>query len=152
MKRFFFAALAACSFVFSAHAQSGQSSPSSQSSESGPFMTPGGTMQFVRDDRDFVALFDNRIFDRFDAKTVVHYDDVSGAGGKLQRMLVQTDSGPVLYDFRRSPPLVQRIGKRMVVKRVFWQGEEVVMQGDSGWYGFQRGALTKLQSSTSVYR
>jgi hypothetical protein len=142
MKRLLFAALAACSLAGSAYAQN---------SDIGPFATPGGTMQFVRDDRDFVSMFDNQIFDRFDAKTVVHFDDVAGAGGKLQRMLVQTDSGPVLYDFRRNPPLVQRTGKRIVVKRVFWQGEEVVMQSAQGWFGFQRGMLTKLQSSTSVY-
>jgi hypothetical protein len=147
MKRFLFAALAACSFALYSFAVGANA----QSSEAGPFATPSGTMQFVRDDRDFVSMFDNRIFDRFDAKTVVHFDDVAGAGGKLQRMLVQTDSGPVLYDFRRNPPLVQRTGKRIVVKRVFWQGEEVVMQTAQGWFGFQRGTLTKLQASTSVY-
>jgi hypothetical protein len=66
-------------------------------------------------------------------------------------MLVQTESGPVLYDFRHHPPLVQRSGKRMTVKRVFWQGDEVVMQSSQGWFRFQRGVLTKLQSSTTTY-
>ena len=66
-------------------------------------------------------------------------------------MLVQSDTGPVLYDFRRNPPLVQRVSQRMTVRRVFWQGEEVVMQSNLGWYGFQRGKLTKLQSSTTIY-
>jgi len=57
----------------------------------------------------------------------------------------------VLYDFRRRPPQVQRVGVRMTVKRVFWQGDEVVMQGSQGWFRFQRGVLTKLQSSTTTY-
>jgi hypothetical protein len=39
----------------------------------------------------------------------------------------------------------------MTVKRVFWQGEEVVMQGSQGWFAFRRGVLTKLQSSTTTY-
>jgi len=34
---------------------------------------------------------------------------------------------------------------------VFWQGDEVVMQGSQGWFRFQRGVLTKLQSSTTTY-
>ncbi|KND58606.1 hypothetical protein BVER_06366 [Candidatus Burkholderia verschuerenii] len=122
-----------------------------QSNAMGPFATPSGELQFVRDDRDFVATYDRQIFDRFDAKTLAHFDAPADASGKLARTLVQTEAGPVLYDFRRNPPLVQRTGKRMTVQRVFWQGEEVVMQGSQGWYRFQRGALTKLQSSTSIY-
>jgi hypothetical protein len=122
-----------------------------QNTELGPIATRAGTLLFVRDDRDFVATLNNQVFDRFDAKTVRHFDDSSGATETLSRTLVQTEAGPVLYDFRRNPPLVQRTGKRMNVQRVFWQGEEVVMQGSQGWYRFQRGTLTKLQSSTSTY-
>jgi hypothetical protein len=123
-----------------------------QSNAMGPIATPSGALQFVRDDRDFVATFDRRIFDRFDAKTLAHFDAPSDANGKLARTLVQTEAGPVLYDFRRNPPLVQRTGKRMTVQRVFWQGDEVVMHGSQGWYRFQNGTLTKLQSSTTTYR
>jgi hypothetical protein len=137
MKQFFLAALACARLSTGAQAQS---------NDAGPIATPSGTLLFVRDDRDFVATLNNRIFDRFDANTVVHFDDAGAA-----RTLVQTESGPVLYDFRRNPPLVQRTGKRMVVRRVFWQGEDVVMQGSQGWYRFQRGALTRLQSSTTTY-
>ena len=66
-------------------------------------------------------------------------------------VLVETGAGPVLYDFRQHPPLVQRSGMRMTVKRVFWQSDEVVMQSSQGWFRFKRGALTKLQSSTTTY-
>jgi hypothetical protein len=58
----------------------------------------------------------------------------------------------VLYDFRRRPPLVQRSNKRMTVKRVFWQDDEVVMQGSQGWFRFKGGVFTKLQSSKTIYR
>jgi hypothetical protein len=145
MKQIFLAALA-CAF-FSTGAQVVHA----QSNDVGPIVTPSGTLLFVRDDRDFVATLNSDVFDRFDANKVVHFDDLSSSNDKLARTLVQTDSGPVLYDFRRNPPLVQRTGRRMVVKRVFWQGEEVVMQSAQGWFSFQRGTLTKLQSSTSVY-
>jgi hypothetical protein len=57
----------------------------------------------------------------------------------------------VLYDFRQRPPLVQRLGERMTVKRVFWQGDEVVMQSSQGWFRFKGGVLTKLRSSTTTY-
>jgi hypothetical protein len=142
MKRILLAALAVAAFSADVHAQS---------SDAGPLATPSGTLQFVRDDRDFVAMFDNRLFDRFDAKTLVHFDEPASGAGKLARTLVQTESGPVLYDLRRNPPLVQRTFKRMVIKRVFWQGDEVVMQGSQGWFRFQDGKLEKLQASTSVY-
>jgi hypothetical protein len=141
-KRVFLAVLAATSFATCVHAQS---------NASGPLVTVSGELQFVRDDRDFVAMLDKRIFDRFGANTLTHFDDVSNANDAVTRTLVQTDSGPVLYDFRRHPPLVQRSGRRMTVKRVFWQGDEVVMQGSQGWFRFVRGELTKLQSSTTTY-
>jgi hypothetical protein len=142
MKRLFLAALAAASFATCVHAQS---------SESGPLVTPSGTLEFARVDRDFVAMLDSKIFDRFDANTLTHFDDVGDTNDTVARTLVQTDSGPVLYDFRDHPPLVLRAGKRMTVKRVFWQEHEVVMQGSQGWFRFNRGGLTKLQSSITTY-
>jgi hypothetical protein len=64
---------------------------------------------------------------------------------------VQTDSGPVLYDLQRRPPLVQRANRRMTIKRVFWQDDEVVMQGSQGWFRFKHGEFSALQSSKSIY-
>jgi hypothetical protein len=142
MKRLFIAALAATSFATHVHAQS---------SVSGPLVTPSGKLQFVRVDREFVGMLDKDIFDRFGANTLTHFDDVSSASDTVTRTLVQTDSGPVLYDFRHRPPLVERTGKRITVKRVFWQSDEVVMQSSQGWFGLKRGVLTKLQSSTTIY-
>ncbi|MFL9934417.1 hypothetical protein P0D88_35830 [Paraburkholderia sp. RL18-103-BIB-C] len=142
MRRLILAALAATSFVTCVHAQS---------NAPGPLDTPSGKLQFVRVDRDFVGMLDKEIFDRFGANTLSHFDDVGNANDTIARTLVQTDSGPVLYDFRHHPPLVQRTGKRMTVKRVFWQGDEVVMQSSQGWFRFERGVLTKLQSSTTTY-
>lgn len=141
-KRLLLAALAACLAATCVHAQS---------NTSGPFVTPAGTLQFSRVDRDFVGMLDKVIFDRFGADTLTHFDEVDDASQTVTRALVQTDSGPVLYDFRRQPPLVQRSGKRMTVKRVFWQGDEVVMQSSQGWFRFKSGVLTKLQSSKTTY-
>ncbi|WP_027798311.1 hypothetical protein [Paraburkholderia dilworthii] len=142
MRRLLVAALAATSFATCVHAQS---------NESGPLDTPSGNLQFVRVDRDFTAMLDKEVFDRFSANTLTHFDDMGRANDTIARALVQTDSGPVLYDFRHRPPLVQRVGMRITVRRVFWQGDEVVMQGSQGWFGFKRGVLTKLQSSTTTY-
>lgn len=142
MRRLFIAVLAATSFATCVHAQS---------NASGPLVTPSGTLQFVRVDRDFVGMIDNENFDRFGANTLAHFDDVGNADDTVMRTLVQTDSGPVLYDFRQRPPLVQRSGVRMTVKRVFWQGDEVVMQSSQGWFRFKGGVLTKLQSVTTTY-
>jgi hypothetical protein len=122
-----------------------------QNNAMGPIATPAGALQFVRDDRDFVMTLNNQIVDRFDANTLVHFDDIGASNDQIARSLVQTDTGPILYDFRRNPPLIQRTGQRMVVKRVFWQGDDVVMQGSQGWFRYQRGVLTKLQSSTTTY-
>ena len=140
--RLFVAALAASSFATCVHAQS---------NASGPLGTPSGQLQFVRADHDWTAMLDNEVFDRFGANALAHFDDVGNANDTVTRTLVQTDSGPVLYDFRRRPPLVQRSGIRMTVRRVFWQGDEVVMHGSQGWFRFKRGMLTKLQSSTTTY-
>ncbi|WP_233836904.1 hypothetical protein [Paraburkholderia sp. ZP32-5] len=142
MRRLFAAALAATSIATCGHAQS---------NASGPLDTPSGTLQFVSVDHHFVAMLDKEIFDRFGANTLTHFDDVGSTNDTVKRTLVQTDSGPVLYDFRHTPQLVQRCGTRMTVKRVFWLDDEVVMQGSQGWFRFQRGALTKLQSSTTTY-
>jgi hypothetical protein len=142
MRRLFLAALAATAFSTCVHAQS---------NASGPLVTPSGQLQFVRVDRDFVGMLDNEIFDRFGANTLAHFDDISNANDTITRTLVQTDSGPVLYDFRHHPPLVQRSGERITVKRVFWQGDEVVMQSSQGWFRFKGGVLTKLRSSTTTY-
>jgi hypothetical protein len=142
MRRLLLAALAATSFVTCVHAQS---------NASGPLVTPAGKLQFVRVGRDFEGMLDKEIFDRFSASTLTHFDDVGNTDDSVTRMLVQTDSGLVLYDFRHHPPLVQRSGKRMTVKRVFWQGDEVVMQSSQGWFRFKGGVLTKLQSSTTTY-
>jgi hypothetical protein len=145
MRRLLIAALATLSascFVTCAQAQS---------NASGPLATASGTLQFVRNDRDFAGMLDNQMFDRFDAATLKHFDDIGGSNDAVERMLVQTDAGPVLYDFRRRPPIVQRSGRRMTVSRVFWRSDEVVMQGSQGWFRFKGGELTKLQSSTTTY-
>ena len=142
MKRLFLAALAATTFANCVHAQS---------NASGPLVTSAGKLQFERVDRGFVAMVDNEVFDRFGANTLTHFDDIGNANDTVRRTLVQTDSGPVLYDFRHHPPLVQRLSERLMVRRVFWQSDEVVMQGPQGWFRFKEGVLTKLQSSTTTY-
>jgi hypothetical protein len=141
-KRWLLAALAATSITTCVHAQS---------NAAGPLATVSGELQFVRDGGDFAATLGGTTFDRFGAKTLTHFDDAGIASGAIARTLVQTDTGPVLYDFRRHPPLVQRPGRRMTIRRVFWQGDEVVMQGSQGWFRFVRGALSPLQSSTTTY-
>ena len=143
MRRLFLAAFAATCFATYAQAQS---------NATGPLVTPSGELQFARADHDFVGMLDKEVFDRFDANTLTHFDDIASANDTVTRMLVQTDSGPVLYDFRRRPPLVQRSNKRMTVKRVFWQDDEVVMQGSQGWFRCKGGVFTKLQSSKTIYR
>ncbi|GLU31993.1 hypothetical protein WKR88_07585 [Trinickia caryophylli] len=143
MRRLFLGALAAASFATCVQAQS---------NAPGPLATPSGALQFARADRDFVGTLDTQIFDRFAASSLTHFDDDGNASGTVMRTLVQTDFGPVLYDFRRRPPLVQRAGKRMTIKRVFWQADEAVMQTSQGWFRLKGGVLTKLQSSKTTYR
>jgi hypothetical protein len=121
-----------------------------QSDASGPIATKAGTVYFLRDESGFAAMLGTQAFDRFDARRLAHFDEAD-ANGALTRSLMQTDVGPVLYDFRRNPPLVPRSGKSMTVQRVFWQGDEVVMQTTLGWYKLERGALSKLQASTKTY-
>lgn len=143
MTRLLLATLAAMSFATSVHAQS--------SSASGPFVTPAGQLQFDRAGRDFVVTLDKAIVDRFDANTLLHFDDIDGANDTVARTLVETDRGPVLYDFRRRPPAVQRSDTRMTIARVFWQGDEVVMQSAQGWYRFKGGAFSRLRSSKMTF-
>lgn len=143
MRRLFLGALAATSFATCVQAQS---------HAPGPLATPSGALQFARADRDFASTLDTQIFDRFTARALVHFDDDGNANGTVMRTLVQTDSGPVLYDFRHRPPLVQRAAMRMTIKRVFWQDDEAVMQTSQGWFRLKGGVLTKLQSSKTIYR
>lgn len=142
MRLLFLGALAAC-LTSGVHAQS---------DAAGPIVTPAGSVQFARMDGDFVASLDGKPFDRFRANALTHFDDLADTTDTVERSLVATDSGPVLYDFRRNPPVVQRSGKRMNVRRVFWQGADVVMQGSDGWFRLKGGILTRLQSTKSVYR
>ncbi|WP_269668031.1 hypothetical protein [Paraburkholderia sp. SOS3] len=39
----------------------------------------------------------------------------------------------------------------MTVERVFWQGDQVVMQGSQGRFRFKGGVFPKLQSSKTTY-
>jgi hypothetical protein len=66
-------------------------------------------------------------------------------------MIVEGNDGLVLYDFRRNPPAVERIGRRLKLDGVYWQRDEVVLRSTEGWYRFQRGTLTKLTSSKTIY-
>ncbi|ACR32014.1 hypothetical protein [Burkholderia glumae] len=142
MKRWCLAAFAATAFSTGAPAQS---------SAPGPLAAPCGTLQFERGEHDVVASCGGVAFDRFGADALVHFDEPDAAGNAVVRLLVQTDAGPALYDLRRRPPLVQRAGRRLAVRRVFWQGDAVVMQGPQGWFRLRNGTLTQLQSSTTVY-
>lgn len=142
MKRQLLTALAALSFINCAHAQS---------SESGSLATASGTLQFAQVERGFDVTLDQQRLDHVGANRLTHFDEIGGKSNVITRMLVQTDSGPVLYDFRRRPPLVQRSNQRMTLKRVFWQDDEVVMQGSQGWFRFKHGEFTRLQSSKTIY-
>jgi hypothetical protein len=136
-------------FLFAAALAAGTAH--AQSGDGGPLATAAGSLQFVREGASFAAQIDGTTFDRFNAPALRHFDDPSGARGTVARMLVESPDGPVLYDLRRNPPVVERIGRGMKVNRVFWQGPEVVMQGPDGWFRFERGTLTKLQSSKTIY-
>jgi hypothetical protein len=142
MKKLFAATVAAFSLIACAHAQSHAASS---------LATLAGTLQFAQENHAFTATLDQQTFDHFSASQLIHFDDVGGKNGAITRMLVQTDSGPVLYDFHRHPPLVQRANQRMTIKRVFWQDDEVVMQSTQGWFHFRHGEFAKLQSSKTIY-
>jgi hypothetical protein len=122
-----------------------------QSSDTGPLTTASGALQFAHQGREVVVTLDDGRFDHFPAGRLTHFDDLGTKDEVVQRMLVDTDAGPVLYDFRRRPPVVQAISLRMTVRRVFWQGEEVILQGSKGWYRYEHGALTKLQSTKTTF-
>jgi hypothetical protein len=148
MKRLLFAVLtAACCVTFSTVSDGVHA----QSRDAGPLDTPSGKLEFTHVDREFVATLDNVAFDHFDARALAHFDDVGESDDTVQRMLVDTDAGPVLYEFGARPPHVVRVGQRMALRRVFWQRDEVVMQGSQGWFRFKGGVLTKLQSTTTTY-
>jgi hypothetical protein len=118
--------------------------------EMGPITTKAGTVQFVQQGAGFDAQLDGATFDRLNAGRIAHFDETSGA-----RMIVEAfDNGApelVLYDFRKRPPAVERIGRRMKLTGVFWQDGEVVLKSADGWFRFQRGTLTKLTSSKAIY-
>jgi hypothetical protein len=143
MKRFLLVLFAATAFTICAHAQS---------NAPGPLATRSGKLEFVRSDREFAGLLDGQVFDRFKANVLTHFDEVDDSHDTVTRTVVQTDAGPVLYDFRARPPLVVHVSMRMTVKRVFWQSDHVVIQSTRGWFRLSRGVLTKLQSSKSTYR
>jgi hypothetical protein len=119
-------------------------------SSAGPIRTIGGSVLFVQQGNGFEAQIDGKPFDRFNAGRINHFDEPSGA-----RMIVEAfDSGVpelVLYDFSKRPPAVERIGRRMKLTGVFWQRDEVVLKSADGWFRFQRGTLTKLVSSKTIY-
>ncbi|SAL20326.1 hypothetical protein AWB68_00739 [Caballeronia choica] len=130
---------------------SGASGAHAQSSASGPIATTGGALQFVPDGAAYVAQVDGRVFDHLNANRLRHFDETSGAHGAVARMIVEGNDGLVLYDFRRNPPAVERIGRRLKLDGVYWQRDEVVLKSTEGWYRFQRGTLTKLTSSKTIY-
>ncbi|MDN7176761.1 hypothetical protein M0D69_01735 [Caballeronia sp. SEWSISQ10-4 2] len=119
-------------------------------SSTGPIRTIGGSVLFVQQGNGFEAQIDGKPFDRLNAGRIAHFDEPSGT-----RMIVEAfDSGApelVLYDFSKRPPAVERIGRRMKLTGVFWQGNEVVLKSADGWFRFQRGTLTKLVSSKMIY-
>jgi hypothetical protein len=84
--------LATASFVSWVHARNNASDL---------LITRSGTLQFVRDDHDFVARPFKQIFDRLAATTLVHFAEADWESGTVTRVLVQTAYGPALYD---APP------------------------------------------------
>jgi len=116
----------------------------------GPIRTTGGSVLFVQQGTTFEAQIDGKPFDHLNARRIAQFEEPSGA-----RMIVEAlDTGApelVLYDFRKRPPVVERITKRMKLTGVFWQGDEVVLKSADGWFRFQRGTLTKLTSSKMIY-
>jgi hypothetical protein len=119
-------------------------------SGAGPIRTVAGSVTFVQQGNGVDAQLDGTTFDRLSARRIVHHVEPSGA-----RMIVEASDGGapelLLYDFTKRPPAVERIGRRMKLTGVFWQRDEVVLKSAEGWYRFQRGTLTKLTSSKTVY-
>ena len=143
LRLLFLAVLLAFATVQNAFAQEADSS-------AGPIRTMGGSVSFVQQGNGFEAQIDGKPFDRFNARHIAHFDETSGA-----RMIVEAfDSGTpelFLYDFSKRPPTVERVGRRMKLTGVFWQRDEVVLKSADGWFKFQRGTLTKLVSSKTIY-
>lgn len=119
-------------------------------SGAGPIRTVAGSVTFVQQGNGIDAQLDGTTFDRLSARRIVRHVEPSGA-----RMIVEASDGGapelLLYDFTKRPPAVERIGRRMKLTGVFWQRDEVVLKSAEGWYRFQRGTLTKLTSSKTVY-
>ncbi len=119
-------------------------------SSAGPVRTTAGSVTFVQQGNGIDAQLNGNTFDRITARRIAHFDEPSGA-----RMIVEAfDEGApelLLYDFTKRPPAVERLGRRMKLTGVFWQRDEVVLKSAEGWYRFQRGTLTKLVSSKTIY-
>jgi hypothetical protein len=141
--RIFFSLLFAVLITRGAFAQDANSS-------AGPIRTTAGSVTFVQQGNSIDARLDGVTFDRLNARRIAHFVEPSGA-----RMIVEAfDSGApelLLYDFTKRPTAVERIGRRMTLTGVFWQRDEVVLKSAEGWYRFQRGTLTKLTSSKTIY-
>ena len=141
--RIFFSLLLAMIVVPGAFAQDADSS-------AGPIHTTAGSVTFVPQGNTIDAQLDGATFDRLSGRRIAHFVEPSGA-----RMIVEAfDNGApelLLYDFTKRPPAVERIGRRMKLTGVFWQRDEVVLKSAEGWYRFQRGTLTKLVSSKTIY-
>jgi hypothetical protein len=117
----------------------------------GPVKTVAGMVEFVRQDGGFQTQLDGNTFDHVSGNRIAHFDETPGS-----RMIVESFDGNAqpsltLYDFSRRPPSVVHIGRRMKLDGVFWQDDEVVLKSTQGWFRFERGTLTKLVSSKTIY-
>lgn len=117
----------------------------------GPQKTHAGMLAFIPQNPGYSAQLDGKPFDQLVGTRIAHFDETSGA-----RMIVESFDGKgapllALYDFRKQPPSVEKIGRRMKLDGVFWQGDEIVLKTTEGWFRLQRGTLTKLVSSKTIY-
>lgn len=116
----------------------------------GPIAVKAGSVEFVQQGAVFDVQLDGASVDRLSARRIAHFDEPSGG-----RMVVEAfEAGTpevFVYDFRRRPPVVEKLDRRMTLSGVFWQGDEIVMRTSDGWYRFQQGALTRLSSTKTVY-
>jgi hypothetical protein len=126
------------------HIGNAQAQAGSEAAE--PIHTVSGVLTFVRDGNAQIAQLDGQPFDRLDAPRLTHFDDPSHT-----RVIVEGAASIALYDFRKKPPAVERIGRRLKLQSVYWQGDEVVLKTTDGWYRFQHGTLTALKSSKTIY-
>jgi hypothetical protein len=109
-----------------------------------------GSVEFVRQGAVFDVQLDGASVDRLNARRIAHFDEPSGARMVVEAFGAGAPDGFV-YDFRRRPPVVEKLERRMVVNGVYWQGDEIVVRASDGWYRYQRGALTRLSSSKTVF-